>query len=96
MPASLTDKKSNIISRTVAANVALLNAQAEVLRVQQEGIDSGLTSGANVFTDADFVGANSHMTAAQFLAAFAVYNAIESLLAANSRAHYKTLQTLHP
>jgi hypothetical protein len=88
-------KKANVISRTVAISETLLDQIADALKLRQEALDSGFgPGGADQITDADFVGENAHVDLARFLAAFTVFDALNTTLSANSRQHYVRLQLL--
>jgi hypothetical protein len=89
-------KKANVISRTVANSEAILDNLAAALRLRQEALDSGFgPGGTDAITDADFTGENAHVNLTRFLDAFTVFAALDTALAANSRAHYIRLQLLH-
>jgi hypothetical protein len=98
--ADTTNKKSNFISSSVQAGVAILDNIDELRALLRE---AQVLDYATILTDADFIGpdpenpgGNAHLTKAQLVALFATIGAVVTLLEANSNAHYKNLYALKP
>jgi hypothetical protein len=91
--ADTTDKKANFISSSVQAGVAILNNVDELRALLREAT---VLNYAVVLTDADFTGANEHLTKQDLVDLFTTINAVVALLEANSNAHYQNLYALKP
>jgi hypothetical protein len=91
--ADTTDKKANFISSSVQAGVAILNNVDELRALLREAT---VLNYATVLTDADFTGANEHLTKQDLVDLFTTINAVVALLEANSNAHYQNLYALKP
>ena len=91
--ADTTRKKSNFISDSIAAGVAILENVDELRALLREA--TVLNYGV-VLTDEDFTGANAHVTKAQLVDLFTTINALTALLDANNNAHYANLYDLKP
>lgn len=87
----LSAKKTNFISRSAEAGVAILANVEELRELRREA--TVLDYGASL-TDADFVGANKHLSKADLVALFGTIDAIVALLEANNATHYRNLMRL--
>lgn len=100
MPVNTSAVKSNTISRLQGHCATILDAIADAKQLRQEALDAGFnTGGADPITDAFLNGASGVFPAlavADLTAALAAVDAIDTLLAANSRAHYRALGKLRP
>ena len=87
--------KTNFISNAATAAQNAVNAIQALASLYQTAIDEGYQAGgANAIVDADFVGNNAFMTAAQLQAALTVFNTINTNLAANNRAGWVALKAV--
>ena len=80
--ATLADKKSNHISNLVQATQQLLASIVTLQGLQLEASTAGmgyLAGGQNALVDADFVGANGYLNAAQYNAA------VQTLISLNTQ-----------
>jgi hypothetical protein len=91
--ADTTNKKSNFISSSVGAGVAILDNIDELRALLREAT---VLNYATVLTDEDFTGANEHLTKQDLVDLFTTINAVVALLEANSNAHYQNLYALKP
>lgn len=91
--ADLTVKKSNYISRSVAAGATMLEQIDELRALKREGLilDYG---NPGVLGDDDFTGANDHLNRADLIDFFGAIDAIVATLEANGNAHYEALYNL--
>lgn len=95
MAVNYTNKKRNYVSRLQNNANAFRDIIAEGLALRQEAIDNDFQSGgANAITDADLNGGEApfpHLAAADLVAVLAAYVAVDGVLAATNRTHYKAL-----
>lgn len=91
--ADTTQKKSNFISNSVQAGVAILDNIDELRALLRE---AQVLNYAAVLTDADFTGDNQHLTKQDLVDLFTTIGAIVTLLEATSNAHYQNLYALKP
>lgn len=100
MAVNTNSVKSNTVSRLQGYCSTILDAVAAAKQLRQEAIDAGFqTGGADPITDAYLNGASGvfpQLAVTDLTAALAAIDAIDVLLAASSRAHYRALQRLRP
>ena len=90
-----SNKKANVIARTVTAAEDLVNLMNRVRELRQEALDSGFgPGGADTIVEADFTETAPHANLQKFLDVFTVFQALDAALAANNRQHYVRLQLL--
>lgn len=102
MPANLTSKKANLVSRLQALSQQQIDLLGQVRDLAFEFTDNDFqANGTNAIIDVDLQTGQSggpapfpYLTAANINQAFAAFQDIDSTLAANSRQDYKRLRAM--